>query len=993
MQIKALEHLQSLPTARLERLLAEHVDCCTYRLDAWWLGIVNQQLMAMRSPSDSSEDEARTGSYIGAYGMLENVRSENKTMAPVDLDAELSKIFEKTGQPELLTDDKNNGYIHAPSLNHAVTAAVLRNGYLANATPQNPDTLSVNLSSQRVRLAMAVIEGIRNGQSLGALLGYYLERGMHDRASLFLDEYVYELRLAFPLAANRLKSTRVDDTDLSIDAIEARNVVDGLALIEHIQETGEAEYPFGLTEKLPEITDPTKRGAINDEVNKIRNINDAVADLAVAEGVYQVVQGNYDRASGTMEAFSKGNFPPTPEVVQTPRSGVTLTHRVGLHLRPGDPTDAAYTTPRAKGEPAINDWLVDHLPDLSTVGCMVQFFDHGADLQRDEEVTLSALGLLPADVFYLLDMEGSQQMNELDDAIFFHIHSNFSVRADVDISIEYMRADTGHLSVFELSALVRSLRSLILGSRPIRYTDIRLPNEANKQDDVLLSIRAVKVEQVRDAFQSEITKLDGFIAGLTPLLASDDPEVVAAAVAPVISQQIANFVESAHAISRFGPTDAGFGFAYDWSKRQFNTMLERLQEVMDRWPDKLAQFDQHIAEYNALDPLTIDNLKFNKLITAARVISTATIRPLPAAPDQLRNDLVANLRSDFVTVQTQLNNLAASASDVSGLFGDLASLQSAVAVHDHQAIELGDIKQAVVAFARDLSVKASALSENLKSRRDTVNQILSDPGQGDKAIANLTSAIRQLLGDQFVILPEFQLTPEQGEEWQNGFNGSDSLLKWLKDSEGVDFPVDDWLYGVARVREKMAHMENAVILSDALVQKAFELVPVQLPVRQKDCWLALKYPEFKQDTTEKLEIFEDKLLYTAHYHDPLQATTPGVLQCGLLLDEWTEVIPTLDETTGLTFHYDRPNSEPPQTLLLTTPARFTGQWDWDDLVDTLHDTLDMARKRGVEPEQIDNTAFARFVPAIVSSVTTRAVSASLNFSHNNKIHRLMETQG
>ena len=37
-QIDALERLKAQPTARLERAFADHVDCCSYRLDAWLLG-------------------------------------------------------------------------------------------------------------------------------------------------------------------------------------------------------------------------------------------------------------------------------------------------------------------------------------------------------------------------------------------------------------------------------------------------------------------------------------------------------------------------------------------------------------------------------------------------------------------------------------------------------------------------------------------------------------------------------------------------------------------------------------------------------------------------------------------------------------------------------------------------------------------------------------------------------------------------------------------
>ena len=83
-----------------------------------------------------------------------------------------------------MTDPAGGGYIHAASIQHADTAAVLRAGYVANAGKDNPNTLAVNLSSDRVRVALTLIEGIRNGQSLGALLGYQFERGLQTISRL-----------------------------------------------------------------------------------------------------------------------------------------------------------------------------------------------------------------------------------------------------------------------------------------------------------------------------------------------------------------------------------------------------------------------------------------------------------------------------------------------------------------------------------------------------------------------------------------------------------------------------------------------------------------------------------------------------------------------------------------------------------------------------------------------------------------------------------------
>ncbi len=60
------------------------------------------------------------------------------------------KLIPKNNAP-LFEYADNGGFVHAPSLNQASAAAVLRSGYMSHATPANPDTMAVNLSSERVR--------------------------------------------------------------------------------------------------------------------------------------------------------------------------------------------------------------------------------------------------------------------------------------------------------------------------------------------------------------------------------------------------------------------------------------------------------------------------------------------------------------------------------------------------------------------------------------------------------------------------------------------------------------------------------------------------------------------------------------------------------------------------------------------------------------------------------------------------------------------------
>ncbi len=220
--LAALEKLAGLPTARLERLLAEHLDTANYRLDAWLQGFTNLQLYGMRygeeftqtddlsdgggtdstfsgtAPSDHSPGW-RSGIYLGAYGWVENLRPQNRRLTPAELTDRQRELFDPAGNQEPMIDSSNAGYVHAPSLDHAATAAVLRNAYLSNADPDNPDYYSVNLSSERVRMAIQIIEGMQSGQELGALLGYQLERGLHDRTSENLDEFIYVFRTRFSL--------------------------------------------------------------------------------------------------------------------------------------------------------------------------------------------------------------------------------------------------------------------------------------------------------------------------------------------------------------------------------------------------------------------------------------------------------------------------------------------------------------------------------------------------------------------------------------------------------------------------------------------------------------------------------------------------------------------------------------------------------------------------------------------------------------------------
>jgi hypothetical protein len=983
-QIEALQLLADAPTAELERAFTEHIDCCSYRFDSWLLGLVHVQLALMRNFSFGEEETIRNASHLGVFGWVEDLRPENKNLQPVQLPSDLAKIFEKENEAVLERDPTNGGHILAPSLNHAVTAAVLRNGYISNASPSNPDAFSINLTSERVRRALGIIEGIRNGQTLGALLGYQLERDLHDQESLFLDDIIFDLRTAFPLVANKTGDTKPED-DAPIQSLEARNVVDGLSLIDQVRKSEVRSYPFGVS-TLPPIADLTRRTAVNDAVERMFDTNDAVADVAMAESVHQVVQGNYDRAAGTFDAYSKGNFPPLPEIVQTPRSGVTLTHRVSIHFEGAlDPTDAANTTPRSKGEPAINRWLSDMLPDPSNIVCQVEFFDRVTASTAEEEISAALLNLLPIDLLYLVTLDRAQAMAALDDLILHHIVNNFTPRIDSEIKIQYTTPIDNKVTFFELAPLIRSLRACLLKSRPLRSSDVRLQGEAQKADEDVGTIDLAKINAAKAELQTALGTWDAFVTTVTTALTGADDEAIITNAVDNINQIVSDFMDAAQSLTKFGIPAAGIGTSLDWERSRFTEAITKLDQLITRWQQKLVDFQDQLDAYDALDLASMTAAdKFAKLAIIERILSTQPLEPPSPTPEQFRTDLETTVRPEFEGVLTQLTAILDNDNTVQDVYVGLANLAADIAAHDAVPFDLTNERKEIRRYAEELQSRAESMVTDITSRITRADGLVADSATKSPAqkIDALTQAIRLLLDSDFVILPDFSLAGDLGTEVQNSVDHTADLLSYLITDLKKDFPVDEWLYGVARTREKIGQLEASIMLIEALKDQEFSLTPVQLPHRSPDFWVALDHPEKLPGTETPFEITEDKLLYTAHFHVPFSAAS---VQCGLLLDEWTEVIPKKEETAGLTFHYDRPNCEPPQTLLLVTPSDFTGEWKWDDLVDALRETLALAKKRAVEPTQIDQTAYGRFLPAVISSVTTFPIMQSLNFSFNNAI--------
>ena len=985
-QTHALDALATLPTAKLERVLAEHLDLATYRLDAWRLGLATERLTELRFAANGT---AKPGLHLGAYGFLENVKPKTVTLEPVQLTGPLATVF-ASGKP-LLHDPDNKGFAHTPSLGHARTAAVLRAGHVANETAEGDGTFAVNLSSARVRTALSILDGMRQGQSLGALLGYRFERGLHDRdAEAEVDQFIAGLRLKFPLRAGKIPQTAGAEPD-EIGQVEARNVVDGLALARHLSRTEVSRiYPFDL-DGLPPASLAQAR-AIGKEADRLLDANDAVADLAIAEATHQALAGNPERASATLDAYAKDGLPPEPAVIQSPRGGTTLTHRFGLRLRTGLHLSGG-ASPRAQAEPAVDDWLPSLFPPARSVAAVVTWTDPVDGDGHRREITQDDLDLSPIDLLWLVRPVGDAAMTDLDDRIIGAVVDREHPRPDAVLTIRYTERseDDDTITFFELSPLITALRTLLTTGRPLTPTDLvppAGPTTVDRSLDDAISVSRQRPEAVRDSLDDLADDVADYRHDLERLYPPAPAVPRRGDIVENIDSFLTRYATLATTAGDFGMVRSGWGELTAWRRGMFVGTLADVAATADRMARALAEADTLLSAYDALPNTTSDVERFRQLRAVERLLTTTPDPDPPDRPNNFRGDL-RRLRNEFADRVGELRDIASTDEDtLSGLLDAVAD-QLRLSDVDLTGLDLTPVLDKVVAFGVELLSRARALAAEIAGRMTAAAAALAEANQAgtdpDEARATI-DALRALLGEDVLVVPEYTLTEDLGDDLHDAFDDSDDLVRHLTQAPvSRDFPVDDWLHGVARVRELPRLWERVVLLSDALRDRDGLLGddpddvepilhPVQLPFRTNDHWLAM---ELAAGAT----IDQDRLLFTAHYaEDPSRGDGPS---CGLLFDEWTEVLPVDRETTGIAVHADSPDSEPPQSMLLVVPPVRTGTWQIGDLVAAVTETFDLARTRLVEPAQLDGTGYAQLLPATVLSATRRPITISTDLATAN----------
>ncbi|MEO8335836.1 MAG: hypothetical protein ABI664_12740 [bacterium] len=875
----ALDTLSNKSTARLERCFTEHLDACTYRLDAWQTALFKTRLDTLRAVPVGGDGARQLGTYLGAFGWVENVTPSQSSIAVTDVP---EKLRSPKGTP-LREYEDNGGFIHAPSINQATAAAVLRAGYMSHATPANPDVMAVNLSSERVRRASFILSGMRNGQALEALLGYQFERGVHDRASAdaslaVLNALIFDIRVAFPIQRVRIAAGSGGGAEETVDAFD---VINGLTLAE----TSSPDWAT-ITGANPAVLTPARLAALDSERDKLADTLDAVNDLLLSESAYQMVQGNFDRAGASLTSIKDAHIPPDLDVIKTPRSSrFTFTQRAAIHFARLDPLDAAAAawpasmTPRADTEPGVNQWLGTVLGAPANI--VMTVFEVAADGSSVNPTVLSLAGLAlqPIDLVYIIGTDantgdaGRTGASELETRVAWKYRADNGLDETTRIQIQFAapKNQVGTATMAEVMPLMRALQTVLSDSRALDAKD----------------------------YYTSTTQ------GGTPSSGLDFADLQA----------------------RVAALQASFGQVVD--------AIEALPFAALIGTTTVTTLGQAFAEVTAQEDT--DFTKFSFVFAA----------------------------SDGLLLQRELTALAA--------FGLADAFPRTMGVTTTES------KIALVSQAMDAI--AAAKARQTASAQSLTDGVTASATDLDKAIRLASDACKAILGRSFAVIPAFALANEA--DVMQSFGDHAQLVRHAVDTLGMETPEDEWMRSAAYVRPKLAAWERIRLLHETLFPTTLDLTAVQLPYRGEDSWLAVQFPALDPATGELFDITRDTVSMVVH---GTAAFAGGSLRAGILIDAWSETIPARDQSTGISFNYNRPNAMPPQALLLAIPPVMTGHWSWDALVGILNDTLRRAKTRAVEPLLLDqrtaNPELGVLLPAIISEFQQYALNFSLDLRLN-----------
>lgn len=830
----AIAFLNSLPSATLDLLLREHLDLCAYRIDAWITGLASYRLAQQRSSPSNGE-----GLYIGAYGWVENIKVKTRS-------------YLSSGAVEGITDPVEDpsgrlGYIHGPSMNHASAAALLKSGYDAVEDRNWGSTYGypkrITLSSERTRRALAIIEGVRNGQEFGAILGFEFERTLQESLAPLGLQTTQSILDIFR-SAYTFDSITPPAAGTDIKTAQSVLLTNGFKLYQQTRQRSATTYP---SIGLPDESTSQEGPMIVKSLDILAELVDAIGDLTSAEAVYQIAQGQFDSGFSMMNAVQKGdNVPNEVKVVDTAPSGGAVTLKLSLQIPNSSSSGltgwAEKLSVRAIADQALNNWYGTLLGSGKDIFCTIRYLAHDSSNANStgyvyQNVSAYDLGFQPCDLVYVNMGELTNDESELSQKIRVYARKTYALDVATDIFIDYQSREhvpsgTGIVdpkTFYEILPLLKQIRKITGDSKYATPADYLRPNVSIPEDS-----------------ESGLDIGDFFNRILN---ASDE--------------------------------------------------LDRLKTDLQTAYDRLTPDTYHADDIDGLRTELSRAFDFG-------IAGTQTIYVLEK-DENARTEVLARAKG----VLDILNNTITEAD----------------------------------------AIKATLYDANAS------DPYLYHAMDAKQAISTITDWSKILLGNNFRILPRFKVF--NSAELTTAFSNSASILPASK-----PLIVQEWFHGATKVRSRLNDLDMLNILSELLAANQTVFKPIQLPLADNDFWYAVQPDSSQKMTDDKYSV----VFQVA----PSQLDINGVYdftgwQSGYIIDEWTEIIPDDEQTTGVAFHYDTPRAKAPNAVLLAVSPTTDANWDWNNVLAIINDSLAMVKARSVDPDLLAQGPMGHVLKALMTA--------------------------
>ncbi|MCC5636571.1 hypothetical protein LC593_11990 [Nostoc sp. CHAB 5844] len=580
---KSLANLQNLSVATLENLLEDLIGACTYRVDPWISSLANLQL-------EESRTAVPKGVYFGGFGWVEGLEPPGEGLPVIGA---------------IQDDPDSAGYLHLPSLNQAKTAAILHGAYLSHVEQDAGDTLTIDLSAERVKLARWLLDGLRQGQSLSALLGYRFERHLIETDK---GEYISTVRAAVPLSVGQ-----IGDSQTNLATV---NVVDGLLLHSRWQQNDLKNLNISLIESA---------------LLEIDKALDALSDLLMAEGVHHATNGNSARAAAAFDALAEGTaLIGEPEVTATPSLGQQIGHQVMVVLPSqalgGWPGDEQRLRSLAGG--ILNTWAAKVLGNPENIRFRATYIpkDNSGIVQRS--YAIAKFDLCPLDIVYLSAAKAeSAPLVELL-RLFLQMQGPDSQKFTGNVVIDTQRLPDfpeRTRSLEEAIALGYALKQLLANSRPLESKDWPFQEEAGNDDNQADPRQATRAQAVQTAFDQipvnltanpadirhwwqaavVVGPVDPNLAdGISGMLASLTQRQVAATAAETSNEKVIAFLGKEFRLVDPVKVIHSQAIVNNFSDQEQQTLLEGDSTKLKRWLQDYGRVRPNVAALDSFVSLT-----------------------------------------------------------------------------------------------------------------------------------------------------------------------------------------------------------------------------------------------------------------------------------------------------------------------------------------------------------------------------------------------------